>query len=135
MLKGSELLAFLKENPGLSKTALVRGAGYVSTKKDGAERLNFTAFYQAVLDARGINLGEGADSPAPGRRLSFATKVQFNGNLLIGKAYTARMGLKPGDLFSISLGRRQITLAPLDGADLAEDADGTEAAETAAAAA
>jgi hypothetical protein len=27
-------------------------AGYVSTKKDGTERLNFTAFYEALLEAR-----------------------------------------------------------------------------------
>ena len=34
--------------------------------------------------------------------------VQGNGNLLIGKAYTAQLGLQPGDPFQIQLGRRQI---------------------------
>jgi hypothetical protein len=131
MLTGSELLAFIKENPKLSKSALVRGAGYVSTKKNGAERLNFTAFYQAMLEARGVNLGESEERPAPGRRLSFATKVQFNGNLLIGKAYTARMGLKPGDVFSISLGSRKITIAPFDEAESGENADEALAAAAA----
>jgi len=30
----------------------VRSCGYVSTKKDGTERLNFTAFYEALLERR-----------------------------------------------------------------------------------
>jgi hypothetical protein len=30
-----------------------------------------------------------------GRSLSHATKVQFNGNLMVGKAYTAQLGLEP----------------------------------------
>ena len=42
--------------------------------------------------------------------------VQGNGNLLIGKAYTAMLDLQPGDEFEIKLGRKQIRLAPL-GAD------------------
>jgi hypothetical protein len=39
--------------------------------------------------------------------------VQFNGNLLVGKAYTAQLGLEPGDEFEIKLGRKQIKLIPL----------------------
>jgi hypothetical protein len=48
----------------------------------------------------------------PGRSLSFNTKIQFNGNLLVGKAYTAQLGPKPGDEFEIKLGRKQIQLIP-----------------------
>ena len=47
-----------------------------------------------------MNLGAGggrAGKGRPGRQLSHATKVQFNGNLLVGKAYTAQLGLEPGD--------------------------------------
>jgi bifunctional DNA-binding transcriptional regulator/antitoxin component of YhaV-PrlF toxin-antitoxin module len=40
-------------------------------------------------------------------------KVHFNGNLMIGKAYTDQLGLKPGDEFEIKLGRKQIQLLPL----------------------
>jgi hypothetical protein len=29
----------------------------VSSKKDGSEPLNFTTFYDAVLDAKGMSLG------------------------------------------------------------------------------
>jgi hypothetical protein len=49
----------------------------------------------------------------PGRSLSFNTKIQFSGNLLVGKAYIAQLGLKPGDEFEIKLGRKQIKLIPL----------------------
>lgn len=98
----------------------MRSCGYVSTKKDGTERLNFTAFYEALLEAKGMNLGTGSSSVGkgrPGRSLSFATKVQFNGNLLVGKAYTAQLGLQPGDEFEIKLGRKQIKLIPLGAAE------------------
>jgi len=115
MLTGSELLARVKEIGESSKSDLVRGCGYVSTKKDGAERLNFTAFYEALLEAKGVSLGEGGGKTAAagrGRKLSYVATVQGNGNLLVGKAYTALLGLRPGDEFEIKLGRKQIRLVP-----------------------
>jgi hypothetical protein len=113
-LTGADLLAKVKELGDASKSDLVRATGYVSTKKDGTERLNFTAFYEALLDAKGVSLGEnGGSVPGkPGRKLSFSTKVQFNGNLLVGHAYTSLLGLQPGDEFEIKLGRKVIRLVP-----------------------
>jgi hypothetical protein len=119
MLTGSDLLAKVKEMGDASKSDLVRACGYVSTKKDGTERLNFTAFYEALLEAKGVSLGNGHGS-GPGKRgrgLSYVARVQFNGNLMVGKAYTAMLGLKPGDEFKIKLGRKQIRLVPVGGAD------------------
>jgi hypothetical protein len=114
MLTGSDLLAKVKELGDVSKSDLVRSCGYLSTKKDGTERLNFTAFYEALLEAKGVTLGEsGQGRGKAGRKLSYETKVQFNGNLLVGKAYTAQLGLQPGDEFEIKLGRKQIKLIPL----------------------
>ena len=117
MLTGSDLLAKVKEMGDVSKSDLVRACGYVSSKKDGAERLNFTAFYEALLDAKGLNLGTGGGGGAGkgGRKLSYVATVQGNGNLLVGKAYTALLGLKPGDEFEIKLGRKQIKLIPAGG--------------------
>lgn len=43
--------------------------------------------------------------------------MQGNGNLLIGKAYTAMLNLQPGDEFEIKLGRKQIRLVPVGGSD------------------
>ena len=120
MLTGSELLAKIKDVGEASKSDLVRACGYVSSKKDGAERLNFTAFYEALLEAKGVSLGEGGGKGATGkggRKLSFVATVQGNGNLLVGKAYTALLDLNPGDEFEIKLGRKQIRLVPAGSSD------------------
>jgi len=119
MLKGADLLAKVKELGDVSKSELVRGCGYVSTKKDGTERLNFTAFYEALLEAKGVSLGDGggAGKGKGGRKLSYVATVQGNGNLLVGKAYTALLDLKPGDEFEIKLGRKQIRLIPAGSLD------------------
>ena len=116
MLIGSDLLAKVKELGEVSKSDLVRACGYVSTKKNGGERLNFTAFYEALLEAKGINLGDNsaANVGKGGRKLSYIATVQGNGNLLIGKAYTALLDLKAGDEFEIKLGRKQIRLLPTE---------------------
>ncbi len=118
-LIGSELLAKVKEQGDASKSDLVRAAGYLSNKKDGSERLNFTAFYEALLEAKGFSLGDGGGNGKgkAGRSLSYVAKVQFNGNLLVGKAYTALLDLKPGDEFEIKLGKKQIRLIPVGGSD------------------
>ncbi len=109
MLTGSELLAKVKELGDVSKSDLVRACGYVSTKKNGGERLNFTAFYGVNLGDSGVaGIGKG------GRKLSYIATVQGNGNLLIGKAYTALLDLKAGDEFEIKLGRKQIRLLPTE---------------------
>ena len=119
MLTGSDLLAKVKELGDASKSELVRQCGYVSSKKDGTERLNFTAFYEALLEAKGMTLGDagGKGKGKGGRSLSYVAKVQFNGNLLVGKAYTALLDLQPGDEFEIKLGRKQIKLIPLGAAE------------------
>ena len=117
MLTGSDLLAKVKELGDVSKSDLVRACGYVSTKKNGGERLNFTAFYEALLEAKGVNLGDSgvaAGIGTGGRKLSYIATVQGNGNLLIGKAYTALLDLKAGDEFEIKLGRKQIRLLPTE---------------------
>ncbi|MCT0213035.1 AbrB family transcriptional regulator [Synechococcus sp. CS-1324] len=116
MLTGADLLAKVKEMGDVSKSEIVRACGYVSAKKNGSERLNFTAFYEALLNAKGVDFSSWSKIGKGGRKLSFTTKIQFNGNLMVGKAYTSLLDLKPGDEFQIKLGRKQIRLIPL-GAD------------------
>lgn len=118
-LTGPELLAKVKSMGDASKTDLVRACGYVSTKKNGTERLNFTAFYGALLDAKGLDVG--SSKPSGKRKLSFNATVQGNGNLMVGKAYTALLDLRPGDEFEIKLGRRNIQLIPVRSADEAAE--------------
>ena len=123
MLTGSDLLAKVKDLGDVSKSDLVRACGYVSTKKDGGERLNFTAFYEALLEAKGVNLAVGgtAGIGKGGRKLSYVATVQGNGNLLVGKAYTAMLDLKPGDEFTIKLSKKSIRLIPVGGEEEAEE--------------
>ena len=115
MLTGSELLAKVKDLGDVSKSDLATACGYVSKKKDGSDRINFTAFYEALLNAKGIDLsGSGAGGVGKGgRKLSYVATVQGNGNLLIGKAYTAMLDLEPGDEFEIKLGKKAIRLLPM----------------------
>ena len=119
MLSGQELLSKVKEMGDASKSELATACGYVSKKKDGSDRVNFTAFYEALLNAKGIDLGNsgGKGVGKGGRKLSYTAKVQFNGNLLVGKTYTAMLDLKPGDEFEIKLGRKSIRLIPMGGSD------------------
>jgi hypothetical protein len=66
-----------------------------------------------------VSLGDGGgnEKGKGGRKLSYVATVQGNGNLLVGKAYTAMLDLRPGDEFEIKLGRKQIRLVPAGGAD------------------
>jgi len=113
MLTGNDLLSKVKELGDVSKSEQVRACGYISTKKDGTERLNFTAFYEALLNAKGVTLGIDNGVGKAGRKLSYTATVQGNGNLLVGKAYTTLMDLQPGDEFQIKLNRKEIRLVPI----------------------
>ena len=114
MLTCSDLLTKVKELVDVSKTDLATACGYVSKKKDGSYRVNFTAFYEALLSAKGIELGVGsAGIGKGGRKLSYTAKVQGNGNLLVGNAYTAMLDLASGDEFVIKLGKKVIRLVPV----------------------
>ena len=118
MLTGTELLTKVKELGDVSKTELATQCGYVSKKKDGSDRVNFTAFYEALLGAKGIELGGGGAAIGKGgRKLSYVATVQGNGNLLVGKAYTAMLDLNPGDEFEIKLGKKGIRLIPVGGSE------------------
>ena len=118
MLTGADLLTKMKELGDVSKTELATQCGYVSKKKDGSDRVNFTAFYEALLGAKGVELGGGGSGVGKGgRKLSYISTVQGNGNLLIGKAYTALLDLEPGAEFEIKLGKKAIRLIPVGGSE------------------
>ena len=130
MLRGPELLAKVKELGSMPKSDVVRACGYVTPRKDGAQRLNYTAFYEALLDAKGMSFGSAGETSirrdSAGRKLSYIAKVHFNGNLLVGKAYTSALGLKPGDEFDIKLERKGIRLIPKHRSeDMMADASGS----------
>ena len=109
-LTGAALIAKVEEMPGASKSELVRACGYVSAKKDGGERLNFTAFYEAMAVAQGAPLPQG-DAGGGGRKLSYTTTVLTTG-VLIGKRYVEMLGLKPGDKLRIMVTHDKISVVP-----------------------
>ena len=122
MLKGTELLDKVKELGSASKSEIVKACGYVSTKKDGSDRPNFTAFYEALLEAKGLDLSSGGSVGKGGRKLSYKATVQGNGNLLIGKAYTAMLDLQTGDEFEIKLSKKKgFTLVPMGSEEETEE--------------
>ena len=119
MLTGAELLAKVKELGDVPKTDLAKGCGYIVKKKDGSEQVKFTQFYEALLEAKGLTFATGGSARIGkgGRKLSYKAVVQGNGNLLIGKAYTAMLDLEPGAEFDIKLGKKAIRLVPVGGSD------------------
>lgn len=95
----------------------MRAAGHLCTKRDCSERLNFTAYYGALLEAKGVSLGDGGSKGKAGRSLSYVATMHGTGNLLVGKAYTGLLDLKPGDKFEIKLGKKPIRLVPVGARD------------------
>ena len=73
---------------------MANACGFVSKEEIRSNRVNFTAFFEALLNAKGINLDAGACVGKGGRKLSYTAKVQGNGNLQVGKAYIAMLDLK-----------------------------------------
>lgn len=114
-LIGEALLAKVKQLEHLAKEEKAKECGYYTITKNGVERVNMMKFYNALLEAKEIELdGKQSGNGRGGRSASYRITVQANGNLLIGAAYTKQMDLKPGDEFEISLGRKHIRLKQVD---------------------
>jgi AbrB-like transcriptional regulator len=121
-LSGEALLKKVKDLEHLSKEEKAKACGYYTVTKNGVERVNMMKFLNALIDAEGIQLdSKQGGNGRGGRSASYRISVQSNGNLLIGSAYTKQMGLKPGDEFEISLGRKHIRLKQIGGDDIEGD--------------
>jgi hypothetical protein len=109
MLTGKELLAYAEEHEELNQSQLARGAGYVRQTKSGKEQVLVKAFYQALLQAKGLTVRVGK---APGKSARFSTTVHRSGVILVGRIYTERFGLEPGNEMDIVLEEDCIKLVP-----------------------
>ena len=116
MLVGKELLEKSKLLSKQSENEIAKACGYVGP----SGRVLRKSFYRALIKAKGYKLGHhGPGSPGKrasrGRQAEFKTKVHGNGNLLIGHAYTKKLGLQPGQGFKIDLKKesKTIYLTPL----------------------
>ncbi len=114
-LTGKALLQKVESMSHLSKRDLAKRCGYVSTTKTGKLRVKLTDFYDAVLAANGIPTSPNSGRDRRGREPKFRVSVHKNGQLIIGSAYTEKMGLQPGDEFEIHLGYKHIQLKPVLG--------------------
>ena len=52
MLSGNQLLNTVKSLPEADIKEVVRSCGYISTRRDGTQKLNFNDFYVALLTAK-----------------------------------------------------------------------------------
>ena len=52
MLSGNQLLTTVQSLPDADIKDLVKSCGYISTRKDGTQKLNFNDFYIALLTAK-----------------------------------------------------------------------------------
>ena len=116
MLVGKELLEKSKLLSNKSEQEIARGCGYVGP----SGRVLKKSYYRALSKAKGYKLGNNGQSRsgskgARGRQAVFKTKVHGNGNLLIGHAYTKKLGFQPGQEFKIDIkkGSKIIYLVPL----------------------
>ena len=55
MLSGNQLINTVQSLPEADIKQLVKTCGYISTRKDGTEKLNFNDFYVALLTAKANN--------------------------------------------------------------------------------
>jgi hypothetical protein len=112
-LEGEALLARARALSNRPEDQIARACGYVGP----SGRVLKKSFYRALVAAKGYSVPSSM-GPSPngkGRQADFRTRVHGNGNLLIGQAYTRRMGLEPGQEFRIELHRDSgsIWLSPL----------------------
>ena len=118
MLEGKALLDKARALSNRPEDQIARACGYVGP----SGRLLKKSFYRALVEAKGYKLTSHASSSggggggSRGRQAEFRTRVHGNGNLLIGHAYTRRMGLEPGQEFKIEIHQEtgSIWLLPMD---------------------
>ena len=131
MLEGKALLDKARALSNRPEDQIARACGYVGP----SGRLLKKSFYRALVEAKGYKLPSHASGGSVGaggtrgRQAEFRTRVHGNGNLLIGHAYTRRMGLEPGQEFKIEIHQEtgSIWLLPLD-----EDNESSNTSESSA---
>ena len=53
MLSGNQLISTVQSLPEADIKEVVKTCGYISTRKDGTQKLDFNDFYIALLTAKG----------------------------------------------------------------------------------
>ncbi|WP_448380560.1 AbrB family transcriptional regulator [Gloeomargarita sp.] len=110
-LTGKALLKKVDELRHLTRREKAKYCGYYRMKGDKI-RINVSEFMDAVLQAKGVAIDNARDGR--GREPTYRVSVHRNGQIVIGAAYTQKMGLKPGDEFEIKPGYKHIHLTQVE---------------------
>lgn len=107
-LTGAELLSKIHELGEAPKDQVCIVTGYVNDKGKPA----YTAFYEALLQAKGVTLAPPSTAKAKsrGKAPSYEATIAKTGTLPVGGAYTSEAGWTAGDKVRISVGSARITL-------------------------
>jgi hypothetical protein len=109
MLTGQELLDFVAEHEELNQNQLAQAAGYTRITKTDKKQVLVGRFNQALLKAKGVNVRVGR---APGKTAQYTTTVHKSGVVLVGRIYSEKFGLEPGNELDIVLEDDCIKLVP-----------------------
>jgi esterase/lipase superfamily enzyme len=97
ILKGPILLERFKKLKHNSREDIAYATGYFSITVKGIRRTNLRAFYLALLEAKGVRLGDSNGEKRQTECLDFKARVNDNGSLVLKRSYTEKAGFKAGD--------------------------------------
>ena len=99
-LTGEALLQCAKEMQGEPMPKVIKECGYWIEKPDGKIQLNRTEFFQAMMGAQGIIVGE-QSLPSPKQRRG-VVKATTRGVVPLSYLYTNKIGVEAGDYVKIT---------------------------------
>lgn len=98
-ITGKKLIAFVRENQGLTKAELAEKAGYMRINKNKVEVADLKGFEEALFEAHGTPILQSR----PVRNSLYETAVHASGIILLGPNYLKECGVGPGDRFAIEV--------------------------------
>lgn len=107
-LRGNDLVAYVRANPGLPEKELAAGAGYYTDLEDGKRQVNTKPFYQELSLASGVvapsTIGRKTIRHGSGRGLSYNLKTnEKSGNAVLTGGYLRQIGVQPGERVSVEV--------------------------------
>ena len=98
-ITGKKLIAFVRENPGLTKGELAQEAGFMRLNKNQELVADLKNFEAHLLEAHGTPIMQSRVT----RSAAYETSVHASGIILVGANYLTEFGVGPGDRFNIEI--------------------------------
>lgn len=120
-LTGAELLTKIKDLGDAPRDQVAIACGYLNDKTG---KPAFTAFYEAMLQAKGVSLAPPSTAKAKGRgkQPSWKATVAKTGTCPVGGVYTSLIGAKAGDTIAIRHEGTRLWLEVISAASAAPEA-------------